>query len=311
MNRLTVAICTYNRANFLPKLVAALRGQECFIPFEILVIDNNSTDNTQEILREFSETSGTPVRVVKERHQGITYARNRAIEESRDSKYLVFIDDDELPLPGWLKAAVDALENEGADCVGGGIRVHLALPERPGWLNDELLGFLGQVQYGSNPFWITDRSTPIWSGNIAYRTSLFAKGLCFDHRYNRPGQGVGGGEDAIMLRRLLDENRRIRYRPDMVVEHFIGPEKLRRGYFLRRHFIAGCKFGQHETGEYEHTFLGIPPFMIVQVLRQYGRACKMYLQKDPKAFRQLMNAFHAIGCTWGRVLRYSNIKLFP
>ena len=119
MNSLTVAVCTYNRAHRLPKLVRALRQQECPIPFEILIVDNNSTDGTQAVLEQLSLEDGHPLRFVKETQQGIVFARNRALEESLSSTYMAFLDDDELPLPGMLKAAIDALEREGADCVGG------------------------------------------------------------------------------------------------------------------------------------------------------------------------------------------------
>lgn len=302
MHMLTVAICTYNGANRLPRLVTALRQQECPIPFEILIVDNNSTDDTQRVLRQLASLGGAPLRFVKEMQQGIPYARNRAIEESMARTCMAFIDDDELPGPHWLQAAVDALDREGAECVGGEIRVGLSVAQRPSWMTEELLGFLGQVQNGPDPFWITDHSTPVWSGNVAYRTSLFADGLRFDQRYNRQRRGIGGGSDGIMFRELLQRKCRIRYRPDMVIEHLISSEKLRRSYFLHLHFVAGRRFGQYETGEYARTIMGIPPFMMAQALRAWWRALKMFLLLDPGTLRQAMNGSHAVGSIWGRLL---------
>src|SRR4030042_2627086 len=126
MSLLTIAVCSYNRANRLPYLINALRSQECPVPFEIIVIDNNSTDNTQQVIRKLADSGGVPLRYVKETRQGIVHARNCAIELSRQSKFLAFIDDDELPGQKWLNAAFDALHREGADCVGGEIRVSLS-----------------------------------------------------------------------------------------------------------------------------------------------------------------------------------------
>ena len=95
----TVALCTYNRADRLPSLIQALREQESPIPFEIPVVDNNSTDSTQAVLRDLASLKGPPIRFVSEIQQGIVYARNRAIEEAIKSLFLAFIDDDELPGP--------------------------------------------------------------------------------------------------------------------------------------------------------------------------------------------------------------------
>ncbi len=311
MNRLTVAICSYNRAYRLHKLVAALRAQKCPVPFEILIVDNNCTDNTRQVVEGLSKLNGIPLRYVKERQQGIVYARNRAIEETKNSAYLAYIDDDEFPLDNWLKATVDALEKEDADCVGGQIRVSLPSSKVFPWLEKELFGFLGAVNYNTTPFWITDSDTPLWSGNIAYKTSVFADGLRFDYRYNRRGVAIGGGEDAIMFNTLLERGVRVRYRPDMVIEHFVDEWKLKRSYFLKLHFIAGRKYGQHVTGEYKRTIMGVPPFMLTQALRHWGRALLKFLTRESGMLRQAMNGAHATGMIIGRIQRWKdrNIKI--
>jgi glycosyltransferase involved in cell wall biosynthesis len=304
MNLLSVAVCTYNRADRLPRLVQALRSQKCSVPFELLVINNNSTDNTGGVLKELMKSGGAPLRCIKEIRQGIVHARNCAIEHTKNSSYVAFIDDDELPGPDWLEAAADALHREGAECVGGEIRVSLPSEKRPHWLEEELLGFLGEKKQGAEAFWITDRSTPVWSGNIAYRTSIFAEGLRFDVRYNREGPGIGGGEDAIMFDEMLRMGSRVRYRPDMVVDHFVEDWKLRRRYFLSLHFTAGIKYGRFMTGEYERTILGVPPFMFMQAFSQWNRTLKKLLRREPGMLRQAMNGAHGTGMIVGRFQRW-------
>jgi glycosyltransferase involved in cell wall biosynthesis len=306
MSLLTVAVCTYNRANRLPSLIEALRSQECPVPFEIIIIDNNSTDETETVVRRHADSEGEPLRYVKENRQGIVHARNRAIECSRDSQFLAFIDDDELPGPFWMRAAVDALESEGADCVGGEIRVKLDGDMRPAWLEDELLGFLGEKKYGDGPFRIVDSSTPVWSGNVAYRTSVFANGLRFDSKYNRKGKGVGGGEDAIMFDTLLKSGAHIRYRSDMLVNHYVEEWKLKRRYFLRLHFKAGIKSGRYSTGKYERAVMGVPPFMLSQVSQQWGRAVLKLFKRESGMVRQAMNGAHAAGMIIGRIQHWKD-----
>src|SRR5574337_564370 len=83
--KLTFAFCTYNRAPRLERLVAEMRSQESPIPFEILAVNNNSTDKTLSVLETLAKLPGVPLRVVTEESQGIVPARNRALEESLTS----------------------------------------------------------------------------------------------------------------------------------------------------------------------------------------------------------------------------------
>lgn len=301
--KITVAICTYNRADRLPALVDALRRQDCPIACEILAVDNNSKDNTRSVLMALAEESGTPLRYVKEGQQGIVYARNRAIEEAFGGNFMAFIDDDELPAAGWLNAAVEALDAEGADCVGGEIRACLPDESRPKWLSADLLGFLGEVRHGHESFWIESRATPVWSGNVGYRTSVFADGLRFNPRYNRVGEGIGGGSDEVMFNLLLEHGARIRYRPDMVIEHLVEDWKLRRGYFLKLHYAAGKKQGTWTETAYQREIFGIPPFMVAQAMRQMIKTIGMILRRKPDVLRQAMNVAHALGMMNGMIMR--------
>lgn len=301
MPTLTVAFCTYKRADRLENLVATLRVQSCPVPFEILAVNNNSPDDTLEVLSILQQQSGAPLRVVTETAPGIVPARNRALAEALDRDILVFIDDDELPQPGLLDAAYDAIVSEGAECVGGRVDMDFSTIGRPAWLGNELLGFLAAVDHGPDAFWIKDASTPIWTANIAYDMRLFRNdsALRFDVRYNREGADIGGGEDAIMLRTLLERGTRIRYRPDMGVLHAVEPWRLTRGYFLKLHYRAGLRQGRYQLPNYPTTLLGLPPFLVTQFIRQSVKAVSMQLSGHPGALRQGMNASHALGVLMG------------
>src|SRR3569832_2419505 len=119
--KLTFAFCTYNRASRLPSLVAAMRYQQCPVPFEILAVNNNSTDDTLTKLHALAAQPGAPLRIATELSQGIVPARNRAIEDSLDSDVLVFIDGGGRPRPGGGRGAGGARARGGAR--GGGGRV--------------------------------------------------------------------------------------------------------------------------------------------------------------------------------------------
>lgn len=310
MRRLTVCICTYNRAERLPNLINVLRKQDCSIAFEILIVDNNSTDNTHHVVQQLSTGERPTLRYVTEPVQGISFARNRAIEVCIDSDYILFIDDDEYPLPGMLQTAVNTLEDEKAECIGGRIKVFFEPGRRPSWLGDDLLRFLGQVDYGNEPFWIKNRLTPIWTGNIAYRMAIFRNNpdIRFNPNYNRKERGIGYGEYAVMFYDFLRRGIKMRYHPGMVVEHFVENWELKRCYFLKLQYIAGRRNGQYDTGEYLRTIMGIPPFMLIQSIRQCGKMLKMFFQKDPGLMRQAMNVSYAAGRIQGRFLHWQNLR---
>ena len=299
--KLTFAFCTYNRASRLERLIAEMRAQDCPIPFEILAVNNNSIDRTLPVLESLARLPGAPLRFVTETRQGIVPARNRALEESLDSDILVFIDDDELPRPGLLRAACDAILTEGAECAGGKVEVDFTGLERPRWLGDELLGFLAEVNHGDGPQWVTDDGTPLWTANIAYDMRLFRTepSLRFDNRYNRVGGDIGGGEDAIMFRALLKRGTRIRYRPDMQVLHSVEPWRLKRRYFVRLHYKAGMRRGRYQLPSYPRTVLGVPPFLLIQFAQQGVRAMMMTLAGRTGAVRQTMTAANTLGCMVG------------
>lgn len=309
MKSLCVAFCTYNRADRLEKLLAALRGQQCSVPFTILAVNNNSADNTLDVLTSLQKLPGPPLRIVTEAAPGIVPARNRALEETLDHDILVFIDDDELPQAGFLQAAYHAIVHEGAQCVGGRIDIDFSSHTRPDWLDEDISGFLGRLDYGGNAFWIVSPDTPVWSGNVAYDLSLFRDDptLRFDMRYNRAGRPIGGGEDQAMFQRLLHNGTRIRYRPDMAIWHSVESWRLKRGYFIKLHYLAGLRKGLHELPVYPSIIFGAPIFLYRQAIEHSLVAIGKYVSCAPNALRQAMTAAHTIGLISGYRLRIKDI----
>lgn len=298
---ISFAFCTYNRSDRLAALVDAMRAQKSDVPFEILVINNNSSDDTLAVLERLAALPGVPLRYVTESTQGIVPARNRALTEAMDSDILIFMDDDELPHPGLVAAAHHAIAVEGAQCAGGRVEVSFDPGQRPRWLENNLLGFLAEVNHGPDAFWITDDSTPVWTANVAYDMNIFRNdpALRFDKRFDRVGNVIGGGSDAVMFRALLERKLRIRYRPDMVVDHFVETWRLKRSYFLRLHYRGGLRFGEHRMERTPKEMFGVPPFLVRQLLSHTADSLRMWVTGQPGALRQGMNAAHTFGMLRG------------
>src|SRR5690554_5664691 len=146
--RITIAICTFNRAAYLKDTLEDLAAQDASAEeYEIVVVNNNSTDATQAVCEDF-EVSYPEVtfRMAEEARQGLSFARNRAIHEA-NSGILLFIDDDVLLPQTYIRTVLVCLdEHPSAVCAGGRILVSFDDQKnrgRPGWIPSELMPMFG------------------------------------------------------------------------------------------------------------------------------------------------------------------------
>lgn len=173
----TVAICTYDGAQRLPRVLDRLR--QCYfymrdrciqLRWDVLVIDNNSRDQTPEVVANYQATgfADRPLRYVRETTQGLAYARQRAIEAA-SSPIIGFLDDDNLPEPNWVVAAHEfMLETPRAAAIGSRV-----LPEyeaEPPANFDRIRGFLALTDRAIAPSLSTRSPSPTarsWSRRAA------------------------------------------------------------------------------------------------------------------------------------------------
>ncbi len=146
----TVTIQTYNHAKTLAKTLESLRTLRCpkGIDYEILIVNNNSTDETADVIRRYARILAPRLRSVFESKQGLSHARNRALQEAR-GEIVCFIEDDVKVDPGWLEAVSAAFIKYSAAVVGG--RSYLIYPTasgRPAWLPAEMETLLSRLDYG-------------------------------------------------------------------------------------------------------------------------------------------------------------------
>lgn len=294
---ITVALCTHNHADRLAKTLADLAM--VYPPdgaWELLVVDNASTDATSGILAASHwRPADVNVRIVREERLGISYARNRALQEAR-GEYLLFIDDDETPDSHWIRAYEQAIRDYNPDALGGRIEVQFEDGDPPAWLQDELLGFLGKLDHGPER-WLTRIDTPIFTGNAAFRRSIFKHVGIFDTTLGRSGKLNTGGEDVDLYRRLVQNGFRIRWVPSAVISHRIQTTKLRRAYFLDLHYRQGWIEGARKRGQGSR----IPPkYLWPQVVRAYIRAfARRFRKGSVHSLRLEMNASYFAGYVIG------------
>lgn len=294
----TVALCTHNHADRLGRTLAdlpAIRPPKA--TWELLIIDNASRDATPGLLAQHDWPAGWTVRIVREDKLGLSNARNRAIREAR-GEYLIFIDDDETADPDWLCAFERLIEAHAPDAFGGRIKV-LFEDQRPPWLTDELLGFLGELNRADTIAPLTGPSTSFYGGNFGFRTTVCKAVGAFDAQLGRKGTDNTGGEEVDFYRRLLAAGLKVWWTPEAVIHHRIQAVKLDRRYFLDLHYRQGRVEGNRTRDSRSR----VPPrYLYPQFGRAFGRALWCRLCRGANhSLRLEMNAAYFVGYLLGWV----------
>lgn len=242
----TVALCTWNRAARLEHALARLAELDATgVTWELLVIDNASTDHTPAVLAGASST--LPLRSEREPQLGIAHARNRAMRAANGC-WILWLDDDVLVDPGWLQAYRVAVQRRReAAFLGGPIHPRFER-EPPPWLSanlDRLAGVYAMRDLGPDPIELDPLHVP-WGPNMAVRTDV-ARRVPYDPRLGLVGRDRVGGVETRHLRQLIDLGHRGWWVPQARVEHVIGADRLTLSH-VRRYFegmgrTVGLKHG--------------------------------------------------------------------
>jgi glycosyltransferase involved in cell wall biosynthesis len=235
--QVSVVIATYNRARLLPGILGVLASQEAHPPlqWEIVVVDNNSSDSTRDVVASFSRTTTIPVRYAFEARQGLSSARNRGVQEARGA-ILAFTDDDVLPAPDWIVQVVAAIDRWGAHGVGGRILPRWEASP-PSWItgNWRLLRRLSIMDFDQSRLLALplQRNPQVWGANMAFRREVFDRVGGFDPRLGLIGPKLFRSEESDLIDRALRLGLRIAYDPALTVYHRIGSDRMQKSYFRR------------------------------------------------------------------------------
>lgn len=268
---ISIVVCTHNRANSLVDTLTSLARLESADghEYELVVVDNNSSDNTREVVETCAASAPFELTYVHEAKQGHSYARNAGIASARGSVVL-FTDDDVIVDPCWAKTLAAALETANADCVGGRI---LPLWERqpPAWLEREfwhngLWKMLAMQHLGDADL---DLSMPLlWGANFGFKAESLRRVGGFDVQRGRVGGRLTSGDDTDIQARVLANGGRIRYVAAAAVLHKVPAERMQMAYFERWQRDAGRAVGR-ESGHNGRRVAG-------RLLARYRALCTWY-----------------------------------
>jgi glycosyltransferase involved in cell wall biosynthesis len=293
MSFISVIICTYNRDKYIYNVLRSVA--ENTLPneeYEIVLVNNNCTDNTEARCAQFSrDFPSVNFRYVVEETQGLSYARNRGILESQ-GEILIYVDDDATVNKDYLQTYAQFFESHLEVDAAGGPIIPVYETAEPRWMSHFTRQLItGKLYLGNQEKKFPKHSYP-GGGNAAYRKSVFDKIGNFNVNLGRKGKNLIGAEEKDIFDKMTKQNMQIYYLPTAILYHIISENKLSLDYFNKLTYSIGVSERRRTLsisfGKYAKRLLAESVKWAASLLLWVGFACKWEIQKGNKliAFRK-------------------------
>lgn len=245
---LSVVICTHNRADNIPTVLASLFSQKLGQDqqLEIIVVPNGCSDDTVNVLRDLIRQSPVPLICSELKEGNLSAARNTGVNTASNS-VIAFLDDDVRVLPDWAINMGHVFASDHVDIVGGKVELWFRDIDEPDWLDHYHRRLLSENIRGEE---LRHASVAdILGCNFAVRKELFSQLAGFNSELGRQAQKKSAGEEADFVYRALGQGYRAWYAPSVRVEHLVTAERLTADYLCKCAFGAGRAYSSIYTGE--------------------------------------------------------------
>ncbi len=294
---LSVVVSTYNRADRLPLALDALLEQAGDVPYEIIVVDNNSTDRTRDVVEAIAAKWHGKIRYAFEPRQGLSHGRNTGIAQS-SAPLVAFTDDDVRVAADWvsqLKRVFD--EHPEASYVGGPVLPNFLQPPPP-WLTKSHWAPLALQDYGPEGI-VTgkERGMCLVGANMTFRRNVFERVGTFSPALGRIKDGIGSTEDHDMQLRVWRAGMQGLYDPSPIVMADVTPDRMVKAYHYRWHRGNGRHCAMMRLREFVPTdvgpvtepqdlvtLFGSPAFVHVDLVRYAYLWAQAVLRRDDSMF---------------------------
>ena len=231
---ISVIVCTYNRCQSLAKTLESLAASVLpeSVVWEVLIIDNNSSDATREVAESFCQRDPAHFRCLCEPTSGKSHALNRGIREAKGD-ILAFTDDDLTVEPTWLQNLTANLCNGEWAGAGGRILTEKSFSP-PRWIPRSGRYSLAPLAVFDPGIEAGPLNESLFGANMAYHRRVFEK---YGGFRTDLGPGVGNGnlqksEDNEFGHRVRAAGEQLRYEPSALVYHSVSPDRIKQSYFL-------------------------------------------------------------------------------
>ncbi|NNG00364.1 MAG: glycosyltransferase [Desulfobacteraceae bacterium] len=235
---ISIVVCTYNRAEMLEDTLRSwVTVDKESIHVELVVVDNNSTDLTRQVVRQFEQARPGEVIYVFEDKPGLSFARNKGIEIAR-GRLIAFVDDDIYFTEDWLKEILNTFRNQGrADCVGGNSIPSFEIP-KPEWLTDDLMRVYGSTLSGETEKVMAFPEHP-FGVNMVFKREVFERIGLFNTRLGRIKKSLLSNEEKELFYRIDQAGLLTYYSPKAIIFHRIPADRIDQRWILRRMYWQG------------------------------------------------------------------------
>ncbi|MGF1496327.1 MAG: glycosyltransferase family 2 protein [Elainellaceae cyanobacterium] len=236
--QIAAIICTHNRVAYLGQAIDSLLTQVIAADYEIIVIDNASTDGTRELVNTYQPHPR--LHYYYEPTIGLSVARNTGANATR-APILAYLDDDAVASSHWLAVLHHAYQNYERLAIAGG-KVTLIWPPGmtpPSWISSNLAGNLGAYDLGDRLQLINAPGLTPRGLNYSVRRSFLESIGGFDTHLGRVGKRLLSNEELHMTERAIATGWQVAYLPDAQVAHHVAPERVQPSWFLRRSWWQG------------------------------------------------------------------------
>lgn len=236
----SIVVATYNRCDFLEDCIKSYNEQDCDKSlFEVLVINNNSTDNTESISKELiHKYTEVDIRYMVEKDQGLSFGRNRGIKESKYD-LIHFFDDDAIATPNYISTIIDTFERyPKAKAAGGKILLNY-FDGRPSWASVYIESIFGLFDIGDTEIEFPRKNYPRGS-NMTFKRELFDEVGGFDVSLGRKGKIMLGGEEKEIFQRVYESGASVIYNPLTVCFHAVPEPRTRFDFIKNQVFGIGA-----------------------------------------------------------------------
>ena len=301
---LDVVVPTYNRSHLLRRTIQSLLAAPipAYLQVTIIVVDNNSKDDTAQVVAEFGNPSDRSLRYVRELKQGLSHSRNGGIAAG-SGELIGFIDDDEEIEENWYRVVAREFVNPEIDFIGGCCLGNWSAPA-PDWLPPGYHSAIGVVPPKPRAPFDADFAGNLMGGNAVVRRSVFERIGPYSTRLGRSGKGLLSEEDAEFCRRLKANSIPGMYVPDLAMYHYIPKERLTREYHRRWVFWRAVSQGVLDRDLKDNVgyLFGVPRYKFGRSLRGLLSYLQLRFLKGKKAeaFASELATWDLVGFIYGK-----------
>ena len=231
---LSIIICTYNREKYIrPLLESIAKNDYPTTDYEIILVDNNCTDNTHGVCEQFAAAhKEVAFRYVIESEQGLSAARNKGIKEAKGD-IIIYVDDDALVDSDYIRIYAEHFAVHPDTMAAGGPIEPLYETKEPSWMSPYTKALLtAWMNYGTQVREYPNGRYP-GGGNAAYRKEVFDRVGLFNTELGRKGNLLLASEEKDIFDKMKALGMKILYLPTPVLHHSIPQAKLEEDYFNR------------------------------------------------------------------------------